>query len=430
MHIHHSVSADLLKQASRASLILIVIILIAGCRGSAVSEDPVGPRDAQWREDLAHLVDRMNEIHPDLYHTVDRSVFEQARARLDSEIPSLSDDQIFVEFLRLVALPATERDGHMALSFFEGTGFQIVPIQLFRFSDGVFVVDTAPTYSQFLGMKLLGIGEFTLEEVNRLIDPLIPRDNENSLTAFRNLVYITPQILEVLGIIEDAGAPMYRFESVSMALDPVPPNQYGLESIYNLPTPSSPPLYLTRRNENFWLEYLQAEGILYLRLNAVQPTSGSEDLDEFGQRVLALIDGGGIERVILDLRQNNGGNNQLIPGILDFLTDDRIDRREGLFVFTDRNTFSAAGNLVAAIALETSAQFVGVSPGGSGSQYGDAERVDLPNSRFAAFIPSRHWIFGAPGDQLLMHPMDIIIEPTGREFLDGFDPLLALYTGG
>ena len=108
------------------------------------------------------------------------------------------------------------------------------------------------------------------------------------------------------------------------------------------------------------------------------PLLGSEDLDEFGQRALALMDGGGIERVILDLRQNNGGNNQLIPGILDFLADDRINQAGRLFVFTDRNTFSAAGNLVAAIGSETSAQFVGVSPGGSGSQYGDAERVDLP----------------------------------------------------
>ena len=430
MHIHRSVFGALLKRATQASLILIVITLIAGCGDSAVSEDPEDPRDAQWREDLAHLVDRMNEIHPDLYHTVSRPVFEQARARLDSEIPSLSDDQIFVEFLRLVALPATQRDGHMALSFFEGTGFQIVPIQLYRFSDGVFVVDASPANSQVLGMKLLGIGEFTLEEVNRLIDPLIPRDNENSLIAFRNLVYITPEILEVLGIIEDAEAPMYRFESGPVVLSSVSPSQYGLESIYNLPTPSNPPLYLTRRNQNFWLEHLQTDGILYMRLNAVQPTSGSEDLDEFGQRVLALMDGGEIERVILDLRQNNGGNNQLIPGILDFLTDDRINQAGRLFVFTDRNTFSAAGNLVAAIGSETSAQFVGVSPGGSGSQYGDAERVDLPNSRFAAFIPSRHWIFGDSGAQPLMHPMDVTIEPTGKEFLDGADPLLALYTGG
>ena len=412
----------------RAGLVLLVAALIGGCGDSAVAPDPESPRDAQWQEDLNHLVDRMSKIHPDLYHTVQPTVFEEALARLASEIPSLSDDQIFVELLRLIALPATERDGHMALGFFEGTGFRIVPIQFFRFSDGVFVVDASPASAHLVGKELVGIGEFTLEEVNRLIDPLIPRDNENSLIGYRNLVYVTPAILHVLGIISDADAPEYRFASGEETLSSVPPTQYGLESIYNLPTPSDPPLYLTRRNENFWLEHLEAEGILYLRLNAVQSTSGSEDLDSFGQRALSIIEGGSINRVILDLRQNNGGNNQVIPGILDFLADSRINREGRLFVFTDRRTFSAAGNLVAAIAAETTAQFIGVSPGGSGSQFGDVERVDLPNSGIAAFIPSRHWIFGDPSFQPLMHPMDLTIEPTAEEFLSGGDPLLTLYT--
>jgi C-terminal processing protease CtpA/Prc len=189
-------------------------------------------------------------------------------------------------------------------------------------------------------------------------------------------------------------------------------------------------LYLTRRSENFWLQDLHSNGILYLRLNAVQATSGNEDLEAFGRRALSIMDGGGVERVIVDLRQNNGGNNQLIPGILDFLTDARINRDGSLIVFTDRHTFSAAGNLVAAIAEETVAQFVGVSPGGSGSQFGDAVRVDLPNSRIAAFIPSRHWIFGPSAFQPVMHPMDVIIEPAANDFLTGVDPLLELYTGG
>ena len=433
MQTNRRMLTALREQAGRVGLVLMVAVLIGGCGDSSVSTEPEQARDAQWQEDLTHLVDRMNEVHPDLYHTVEQSVFEEAHTRLASEIPSLSDDQVFVEFLRLVALPATERDGHMALSYFEGTGFQIVPLQLFHFADGVFVVDASPGNAHLVGQKLVGIGAFTLEEVNQLIDPLIPRDNENSLIGYRNLVYVTPAILSVLGIVTDANAPVYQFSSETgggpETLSPVPPSQYGLESIYNLPTPSDPPLYLTRRGENFWLEHLQEDGILYLRFNAVQPTSGSEDLESFGQRALSIIDGGGIERVILDLRQNNGGNNQLIPGIMSFLTDARVNQGEGLFVFTDRNTFSAAGNLVAAIASGATAQFVGVSPGGSGSQFGDAVRIDLPNSRFAAFIPSRHWIFGDPGLQPLMQPMDVPIEPTAEEFLTGLDPLLDLYMG-
>ncbi len=413
----------------RVSRTCMMIVLLVGCGDGSVSSEPEAPRDAQWREDITYLIDRMHDMHPDLYHTVEQSVFEEAGRRLLSEISLLTDDQLFVELLRLVALPATERDGHTAISFFEGTGFKIVPVQFFRFMDGVFVVDASPTMAHLVGKKLVGIGDFTLEEVNHLIDPLIPRDNEHSLIGFRNLVYITPAILKVLGIVADADTPRYQFEDESEFLPAVLPGQYGLESIYNLPTPSNPPLYLRRRNENFWLQHLQADGILYLRLNAVQPTSGSEDLAAFGERALSIIDSGGIDRVIIDLRQNSGGNNQLIAGILDFLSDPRINQDDRLLVFTDRNTFSAAGNLVAAIDAATKAQFVGVSPGGSGSQFGDVERVDLPNSRIAVFIPTRHWIFGDTAFQPLMQPMDEIVEPTARAFLAGEDPLLDRYTG-
>lgn len=296
------------------------------------------------------------------------------------------------------------------------------------------MVDARPEDEHLIGQRLVGIGGRSLAEVDQLIDPLIPRDNESSLIGYRNLAYITPDILAVLGIVADADAPSYDFSSdtgeLSEVLPTVPPSQYGLESIYFLPTRSDPPLYLTRRGENFWLEHLEDDRILYLRLNAVRPNSGSDDLGSLGNQALAVIDGGNVDRVILDLRQNQGGNNQLIGDVIAFLRDPRIDQPGRLVVFTDRHTSSAAGNLVAAIADETSAVFAGVSPGGSGSQYGDVTRVDLPYSGIAAFIPTRHWVFGDPGSQPVQHPMDVLLEPNGADFLAGLDPVLAHYTGG
>lgn len=92
-------------------------------------------------------------------------------------------------------------------------------------------------------------------------------------------------------------------------------------------------------------------------------------------------------------------------------------------------TFSAAGNLVAALGAETSAVFAGVSPGGSGSQFGDAIRIDLPYSGIAAFVPTRHSVFGDPGSQHVLHPMDVVIEPLGSDFFGGLDPVLEHYAG-
>ena len=417
------------RLCSRRLLLTVLLAPIAG--GCGDDGSGVGPdltRDEEWQGDLAFLVDRLEEVHPDMYHTVDPAVFEAARSRLHDEIPLLGDAEVLVEMLRLLTLVAQQRDGHLALGYFEHPAQRIVPLQLYRFRDGVFVVDGHAQYEHLIGKRLVGIGSLSLDAVDRLIDPLIPRDNESSLIGYRNLMYVSAGLLAAAGIVPDAAAPEYRFsgpggEEVE-TIPPVDPSAYGLESLFKLPTPAAPPLYLTRRDETFWLEHLAAEGVLYVRLNQVRPTSGSEDLTAFGQRVLDAVDAGGVERVVFDLRQNDGGNNQLIGSILDVLGDARIDQPGRLYVFTDRVTFSAAGNLVAAIADETSATFVGVSPGGSGSQYGDSERFDLPNSGVPAFIPTRHWVFGDPSFQPLLHPMDVTIDPMSADYFEDRDPVL------
>ena len=410
---------------------VLAVVALAGCseEGGNNGTGPGGEftRDDKWRADLAFVIDKLEDNHPNLYHSVSRGALEAATRTLSAAIPNLSDDEIFVELMRLLGLIGPERDGHLAISFFQGTGFRILPVQFYEFADGVYAVDAKPAYEHLVGKRLTGIGSLSLDQINALIDPLIPRDNLHSLAGYRNLVYMTPEILAALGIVADADQPVYRFDETTETIAPVSPSAYGLESIYNLPAGDAEQLFLSRQDQRFWLSHLESDRTLYLRINQIRGTSGSEDLKTFGARALALASGDEVDQVIVDLRQNNGGNNQIIPGMMDFLTDPAIDQPGRLVVFTDGRTFSAAGNFVAAIDQQTSAVFAGSSPGGSGSQFGDAEQFNLPHSGLAVFIPTRQWTFGEPGFQPLAHPMDNPIDFTGEAFFAGEDPVLAAY---
>ena len=416
------------------SFTLLAVTLGLACDGNSITVDLDQPAEEQWRTDLSFLTDQMRSIHPNLFHTIPRAEFEAATRRLHEAIPTLDNDEIFVEFLRLVALPAQERDGHTALTYFVGTDNDIVPLKFYRFADGVHVVQAAPDLAHLVGLRLVGIGSLPLDAVNGLIDPLIPRDNTNSLITSRNLTYITPAILSALGVVPDATAPVYRFESatgaeISETVPAVRASEYGLDASINLPSTPDDPLYLTGRSDAFWLRHFPEQATLYLRFNRVAPTSSGEDLNAFGARALDIVEQNHVDRIIIDLRHNNGGNNQLISGMMDFFADARIDGPDRLVVFTDRQTFSAAGNLVASLAQETSAIFVGVSPGGSGSQYGDVQRIDLPYSGIGAFIPTRHWEFGGSSSQEIEHPMDVTLEPSAEDYFGGRDPVLERYLG-
>ena len=56
------------------------------------------------------------------------------------------------------------------------------------------------------------------------------------------------------------------------------------------------------------------------------------------------MDEGGVDRVVVDLRNNGGGDNRRYGPLLEALRDPRIDRPGRLFVLIGRLTFSAAGN--------------------------------------------------------------------------------------
>ncbi|MBA2414648.1 MAG: hypothetical protein H0V64_01845 [Geodermatophilaceae bacterium] len=59
-----------------------------------------------------------------------------------------------------------------------------------------------------------------------------------------------------------------------------------------------------------------------------------------------IVAGDGVQRVILDIRQNPGGDNHNIPALTQLLAHFRFHHPEGdVVVITDRVTFSAAANL-------------------------------------------------------------------------------------
>jgi C-terminal processing protease CtpA/Prc len=177
--------------------------------------------------------------------------------------------------------------------------------------------------------------------------------------------------------------------------------------------------------ETIWLNHFEQEETLYVKLNEMQDTSpNGETLSHFANRALDIAMTKNISKFVLDLRQNNGGTNKLVPTLIDFMNSDPIRQIPNIYVLTDRQTFSAAGNFVAALEEFTKAQFFGTAPGGSGSQYGDNKRYVLPNSGIVFFVPTRHWTFGEKGNQPIMRDMDKIIDSTSTDYFNHVDHIL------
>jgi C-terminal processing protease CtpA/Prc len=140
--------------------------------------------------------------------------------------------------------------------------------------------------------------------------------------------------------------------------------------------------------------------------------------------IVARVKQGGVDRVVVDLRHNGGGDNTTL-GPLDFaLREPIIDRPGRLFVIVGRITFSAAANFATDLEQETGAIFAGEAMGGSPNLYGDARRIDLAYGKQWLNMATRYWERSTPDDQRVTIEPTIRVGLSSDDYFAGRDPVL------
>jgi C-terminal processing protease CtpA/Prc len=127
--------------------------------------------------------------------------------------------------------------------------------------------------------------------------------------------------------------------------------------------------------------------------------------------------------VIVDVRQNPGGDNHLYVPLLQLLRDPAVDRPGRLFVVTDRVTFSAAANFATEVEQSTTARFVGEPMGGGLNFWGDARWVKVPNYPvpMQLAVDSRYWQKAAADDPRLTIEPGIPVGMLAADYFGGRD---------
>jgi hypothetical protein len=370
----------------------------------------------------------MESVHPDLYHGTPKPVFEAGIRALESEVPRLNDDQLMVGVLRIVALVSAKgRDGHTG-AFVWGTGsFPVhsLPLRLWTFSDGLFVVDALPPYRSLIGSRIEAFAGHPTGAVLGAIDPLIPRDNAWTVTLLEPRYLLIPEVLHGLGILDGVGPVALTVDQDgsqrTVAVEPIPmagynawAGPYGLHLV-----PRAGPIYLERTTRPLWFTMLRPSSTLYLQYNRVEFLDGAL-LD----RLRRALDRGDVARTVVDLRQNYGGDTHAADDVLQLLRSRAVASRP-LYVITDRNTFSAAALFAAELQATTRVIFVGEPMGGSPDLYADTTDITLPFSGIDVSVATEYFVGSTPDDPRLTIAPDIPTPLSSSEYFAGRDPALA-----
>jgi hypothetical protein len=374
-----------------------LLSLLAAMTPAVAPADPPRQPDsvAARRADLAVLARELPARHPNAFTVISRPQWDSAVAALDRRLPGLRRTQWIVELQRLVALIG---DAHTAMNpgFDPALGFRYYPFEPYAFDDGLVIVRAAPEHADLVGARIVRIGRAPVDEAVRLAGTALSSENEWWIRAWAPFYLMIPEMLDGLGIADD----MERLRLVverhgrvdTVVVRPAGPlhatghggglpiDQSGWT---DLGAQAAAPLWRRHPDRVFWFEYLPEARTVYVAYRAVAFTAGPHGPlnQDFWDQVFASVDERQAERLVIDVRENTGGNGFLNRHVIQqVLRRPRIDRPDALFVIIGRRTFSAAQQLVNHFDWWTQATFVGEPTGQRTSQFGDHEPLVLPNS--------------------------------------------------
>ena len=161
-----------------------------------------------------------------------------------------------------------------------------------------------------------------------------------------------------------------------------------------------------------------------MQYNAVM-NKPDETIASFFDRVFDVADKSAVDRFVLDIRNNGGGNNFLNkPVLLGIIRHTTLDRKGKLFTIIGRETFSAAMNLTNQLERFTNVTFVGEPMGGKPNSYGDNTPIEAPNSRLKVFVSTLWWQDQDPRDARQWIAPRIAADMSSLDYMQGRNPAL------
>ncbi len=400
-------------------------------------------REEGWRYDLAVLAGEVRRKGFVVHRNVTLEQFDAKIREIHDAIPKLGDEQIILALMKLMVFLD---DGHTAVwNFGKYTKFAgTLPMRFFWFEEGLFVTAADPKLKDLLGAQVMAFDGKPAVEVLEAMNPYINRDRGNPMALKLSAPYRVRNLkfLEANGLIKGPERVTLSVRDVSgatrdvtVAADTTHPDIWNVlpnppEWVNFASTLPEPPLYLQHMDRPQWFEYLPEEKTVYFQFNKVL-NGPRESFAQFTNRLLTFIEQNEeIEKLVIDMRWNNGGNTFLSqPLLLSLIGNQRLNQRGKLFVIIGRRTYSAAQNTATYFERFTNATFVGEPTGSSPNFVGEEVPLTLPYSQVMANVSHLYWQSSWPPDQRIWLAPNIYVPPTFADFRAGRDAALEAILG-
>ncbi|MCB0382770.1 MAG: hypothetical protein KDD05_05570 [Psychroserpens sp.] len=375
-----------------------------------------------WKEDLDLYKSSLEQKHIDLYHSVTKEDFLNEWNTIYTNVDSLTDFEIILKLMRLTRLI---NDGHTAVSL-RNVSTHRFPFEIEFIDNDYYVVKTLYENKHILKTTLESINGIPISSIaNKVSEVAQFVENEYSLKE-RTVSYLTTsELLFHLNLISSTTKATFGFRNQNSELitlelaaitDEIWEGSVISEIHLTVPEIEKP----VNSNPDLWFTSISNTKAVYINFEGYP---SFEDMQAFGGQLVSYIKENKIKQVILDMRENGGGD-LYVGVILAYALNlaDSIDWKNGVLVLTSHKTFSAATSNAALFMQLLNAKIIGQPTGSNPNGYQDMDSFTLPNSNVVITYSKR--LFRLSNEEHTALQPDLIIFQKRDDFFKETDTVL------
>ncbi len=379
-------------------------------------------RDAGWRYDITYFVEEAQRTTVALERPALSAAFMNAARTLSRDVGRLSDTQLAFGLYKLARVLG---DGH---SYLVGA-LPSAPVQLYQFSDGMFVINGSGPGKDLVGSRVERLGDVTADSAMRLISAAAPQDNEMTPLWLGIRLLSSPRALYALGISNDSTHLTMRVTDTKGAAHTISlaTEESSFPRILQAPATVSSgvaPLWLTRASEQHWLTTLPELHAVYAQYNLVRDRPG-ETVAQFARAVSLSLASSGSTNLIVDVRHNSGGRRTLnTPLLVAMAAFKQASPNHEVYIITGRGTFSAAQVFISQAEWMVNPVYVGEPSSSRPNFVGEETGIILPYSKMRGSASSQYHQGTTYQDTRPFIPPDIPVSLSAADYFANRDPVM------
>lgn len=333
--------------------------------------------------DLDYFYAKLIEMHPNPFKYVTKG---EMLSHIE-EIKTTSGNLGLEEFgIRLMKLLARLHDGHTEIGASDDVlGTLNYPFKFKYITDAYYVISASKEYKKHLGSKLLGINDKSMREIENLLSVIIPIENETSLKYYLPTKLVEPKILNYFGITDGNSSEFVFQKDGKKSTVEVTALDYNTNLLDIGSTVKELDTTLDEK-KTYWIEDMPKLDAIYLQYNEC------EEREEYTvSQVVRDIKASDRRKLIIDLRNNKGGDSDTLNPLLNYVKRNRNEVKT--FVLVGADTYSSAVYNLTQLSKLENVVSVGDIPHGNPTHYGQVRSFELPNSKITVFTSTRTFTF-------------------------------------